>query len=804
LAGDQDGRVARPAAGDTTHSALSGSAGNVVQARDVAGGVHFHTPVPAGAPRPAQLPADVRGFVNRARELHALDSSLADGGSESDGLRVTVIVGTAGVGKTSLAVRWAHRVRGRFPDGQLYVNLRGHDPGAPVTAADALGRFLRALDIPVERIPAGEESRAELFRSMVAERRLLVVLDNAAAVSQIRPLLPGAAQCLVVVTSRSRLSGLVARDGAYRVSVETLSQVEAVQLLRSVLAGYRSADSEEELAELARLCARLPLALRIAAERAAARPRMPLAELIAELRDESGLWDALSAEEAEESDAVGTVFAWSYRALSPQAARVFRLLGMHPGPDFALEAAAALAAVTPVQARRLLDTLVGAHLLEECGHDRYQFHDLLRAYAADQAHREEAEENLRGSVQRLLSWYLHGAIAAARAGSDAYVLPVGPEPLPDELAAPSFDDHKAAIGWYETERDNLIAAVRTAAAFGLDRIAWQIPSALTMIIGDRESAEVWLPVQELALHAARRAGDRYGEAIALDNLGVAYRHLFDLAQAEASFQAAFTAFQDVDDLAGQARAANGLGVVQLFARLIDDAVASFERALSLAGELGHRAFIGSFTRNLGWAVLEHGDLDRAQMLLGRAATMLRQADEPLEEAEALTLLAAALRRSHQLERARESAEHALSLAGEFDGTLFEALALLELGRIHAAQRSPADALGHLHQAAALFLKIGRLDLQATAWDATGEAYLLLDRPQEAADYCRRAASAHRNRGDRWQLALSVTALADALASAGELLQAREHRREAAQLLTQFSDPVATTKHAALAAKLTNE
>ncbi|MDV7215692.1 ATP-binding protein [Streptomyces prunicolor] len=385
----------------------------MVQAGEVRGGVHFHSVALASAPCPAQLPGDVGGFVNRIdelRSLHALLELPPPGTQQNSGIsRIAVVVGTAGVGKTSLAIRWAHQIKEHFPDGQLYVNLHGYDPGPPVIVTDVLGRFLRALDVPLEHIPTGEEPRAELFRSVTADRRVLIVLDNAATAGEIRPLLPGSSSCLVAITSRTRMSGLVVREGAHRVSVETLSQAESVQLLRTVFAGYRTGDDQEELAELARLCARLPLALRIVAERAAARPRMPLRDLIADLRDESGLWDALSVTgegETEEADAVRTVFAWSYRTLTPQNARMFRLLGLHPGPEFRVEAAAALAATTTVRARRHLDSLAAAHLLEECGHDRYQFHDLLRAYAVDQTQREESPENRRAALERVLGWYL--------------------------------------------------------------------------------------------------------------------------------------------------------------------------------------------------------------------------------------------------------------------------------------------------------------------------------------------------------------------------------------------------------------
>ena len=326
---------------------VSGTPGNVVQARDVHGGVHFHRSEPSAkvtfAVTPSQLPSDMRGFVNRHTELANLTGVVTGDPEEPLAATVTVITGTAGVGKTSLALHWAHSVRHEFPDGQLYVNLRGYDPGAPATPEQVLDRFLRDLGVPASAIPVHLEDRASLYRSLLADCRMLVILDNAATAGQVRPLLPGTASSLVVVTSRSRLSGLIARHGAFRVGVDILHEDDAVALLGNVTARYRVHDQRHELVELARLCARLPLALRIAAERAASRPMMQLDELIADLRDESGLWDALTAEGDDDTDAVRTVFAWSYRALPEPAARLFRLLGLHPGNDFGLPAATALA-----------------------------------------------------------------------------------------------------------------------------------------------------------------------------------------------------------------------------------------------------------------------------------------------------------------------------------------------------------------------------------------------------------------------------------------------------------------------------
>ncbi len=345
--------------GQSNRAEVSGPA-DLVQARDVFGGVHFHNGEDQAVAPPRQLPGDVRGFVNRSAELTALDRLLVED-TGPVGVTLSVIAGTAGVGKTALALRWAHRVRHRFPDGQLHVNLRGYDPGEPARPEQVLERFLRALGVPPAAIPADLDDRAALYRSRLADRRILVVLDNAASVGQVRPLLPGSDSCLVIVTSRSRLSGLVTRDGGRRLTVRMLTEDDAITLLRELTREFRAGDDPEHLAELARLCARLPLALRIAAERAASRPYMPLDELIRDLRDESALWTALTAEENEEADAVRAVFAWSYRALDPAAARMFRLLGLHPGSEFSLPAAAALAGEPANQVRQRIDALVGAH-----------------------------------------------------------------------------------------------------------------------------------------------------------------------------------------------------------------------------------------------------------------------------------------------------------------------------------------------------------------------------------------------------------------------------------------------------------
>jgi transcriptional regulator with XRE-family HTH domain len=364
---------------------------------------------------PRQLPAAVRGFVGRKAELAALTrllDRLGDpaGRGPGGGVVIAAIAGTAGVGKTALAIRWAHQVAGLFPDGQLYVNLRGYDVDQPVLAADALGGFLRALGVPGPEIPADPGERASRYRSLLATRRMLVVLDNAGQEDQVRPLLPGSATCPTVVTSRDALTGLVEPNGAARIDLGLLPPPDACTLLRTLLGDRAAADPPATVA-LASRCARLPLALRVAAEQALDRASTPLAELAGELADQQRRLDLLDVSQ-DPRTAVRGVFSWSYRRLDPGAARGFRLLGLHPGPDCDPRAFAALTATSEAEAHRVLCVLARAHLAESVGHGRYGLHDLLRAYACELAAGQDGEREAKAALTRLFDHHLQATTAA--------------------------------------------------------------------------------------------------------------------------------------------------------------------------------------------------------------------------------------------------------------------------------------------------------------------------------------------------------------------------------------------------------
>ncbi|GAA3986212.1 tetratricopeptide repeat protein [Allokutzneria multivorans] len=796
---EEQGREKPGARWATTESELSGEADQVVQARDISGGIHFHgiggergggeraggerAGGERGAAVPRQLPSDVRGFVNRSADLERLDLIL-EAGTGSRLSPVCVIVGTAGVGKTSFAVHWAHQVLDRFPDGQLYVNLRGYDPGRPITPEQALERFLAALEVPRTAMPEDLEARAGVYRSRMAGRRMLVVLDNASSVGQVRPLLPGSPGCLVLVTSRGRLSGLVARDGARRLSLDMLEEAEAIALIRGLVGDYRPEDEHAEVAELAQLCARLPLALRIAAERAACRPRMPLRELIADLRDESALWDALTTGDDDEADAVRSVFAWSYRALPEQESRLFRLLGLHPGPDFGAEVAAELAEIPVSSARRQLDHLAGAHLLEQPSARRYQFHDLLRAYALDQVRLEEAHETRQAAVRRMLLWYLQRAGAMVRAVAPR----TAPVPLvPDDVEP--FSGHSEALDWYERERPNLLAAVRGAADAEFPEIAWQLAACLHRVYAKLNHFDDWRVTADIAVPAVRAGGSRTDEASILESVGKMHAQSGRLAEAIHVHSAALDIRRSEGDTAGEIASLNGIGIALLRSHRLTEARTHFGQALELAVRSANRAWEAIAANGLAYTFAELRDYGEAESMHDRAVAIHRELGDRGAEGDALHCASQIKRGAGEVAEALTAVETALGIAQEFGNQAWEAWWLVELGRVQIALGRADEAVDSFHRAAVSQRRIGDRGREAVALDATGEAYQLLGRHKEAMAFHGRAASALRELGDRWALAVALTNLAEAAAECGDPT-ANEHAREALAALSDFTDPAA--------------
>lgn len=587
-----------------------------------------------------------------------------------------------------------------------------------------------------------------------------------------------------MVTSRNRLSGLVARDGGRRITLRILSEDDAVTLLQNVTNGYREGDSPEQLQELAALCARLPLALRIAAERAASRPLMPLVELIQDLRDESALWDALTAGEDEEADAVRTVFAWSYRALAEDTARLFRLLGLHPGSEFSTAAAGALAGESE-RIRHLLDALVGANLLEQVGPDRYQLHDLLRAYAMDQARLLEPEDERRHALRRVLTWYLHSADSAL-----AVLMPFNrtvPVTEPSEHPPLRFSSAAAANTWFATEQENLVAATRTAAQSGLHGTAWQLAAVLRSVFMHQNAFDDWLATGEAGLAAARAAGDRYGEAEVLESLGKAYFQARRLTEAERFHRAALEIRRLIGNRFGEAVSTNALGLLGLRRRRLDDSIRYFQESREIFRELGDRRWEALIAGNLGETYWELGELPEAMRHLEQAIAIQREIGDAAQEGNSLFFLSMTQRELGHEADALRSIESALDIAREARNSVWLGHWLVEYARALCANGRTAEALDPLQHAAVIQRTLGDRSREAMALDCTGVVYRELGRPDEAMKFHLQALRMHQEQDDVWHSAMALDNLALSLVDAGRPEDARRRWADARLLLAQFSD-----------------
>jgi tetratricopeptide (TPR) repeat protein len=672
---------------DGTRNEFSGTAQNVVQARDIHGDVHIGAPATPPLPIPLQLPPDVAHFTGRGGDLARLDALLPeDGSAMPKAVVITAIDGTAGVGKTALAVHWAHRVAHRYTDGILYANLRGYDPSSPpVEPGEIIDEFLRDLGAPESQIRGSIETRAKLYRSRLQGRCVLVVLDNAATPDQVRPLLPGSPTCNVIVTSRSGLPGLIARDGARRITLGTLSLGKAIALLRRIV-GSTSVDEElAQAAELARLCACLPLALCIAAERAIAHRHTRLADLVAELSDERARLDILSTDD-DPTTAVRAVFSWSYNALTPEAARTFRLIGLHEGLDISAPAVAALTGESTEHTQSTLEKLTRVHLLDESARGRYQFHDLLRVYARERAERDESEEQRQAAVYRLLDWYLRTADAA-----DRLLIPHHRHVPLDPPAAHSrqlgFANRDLAMEWCEAERANLTAATRHAAEAGVHIIAWKLPLALWSFFTLRKPWSDWMTTHQIGLTSARSTYDQYGEAWIINNLGVAYRQLGRRQDALEHYQQALTLWRTICDQWGEAHALTNLGETHQELGQYEQALELFQPALLLWRQLDDKWGEASTLTGLGNA---HQALDRFQEAVDDAQQALdafRAIDDQRGEGRALNQIAEAYQELGRHEEAIHYSKQAIAARRSFGERWGEARSLYTLGTaLHAAGR----------------------------------------------------------------------------------------------------------------------
>jgi DNA-binding SARP family transcriptional activator len=651
-------------------------------------------------PVPRQLPGGVSHFTGRTAELAALTGLLDQASAQPPGtVVISAIGGTAGVGKTALAVHWAHQVAGRFGDGQLYVNLRGFGPsGTPAAPEAAIRGFLDALGVPPGQIPPGPEAQAGLYRSLLAGRRMLIVADNARDEQQVRPLLPASPASLVIVTSRNQLGGLGAAEGARLISLDVLTHGEAVQLLAARLGTARAAAEPAAAGRIASLCAHLPLALAVAASRAAARPGFSLAALAAELADAAGRLDALDV--GDPGSSVRAVFSWSTRQLTAQAARMFRLLGIHPGPDISVLAAASLAAMGEADARRLLRELARAYLIAEHVPGRYAFHDLLRAYAAEQAHDSDSQADLDAATGRVLDHYLHTAAGAALLLNPAQE-PVVLAPRRPGAAAGQPADRRQALAWFESEHQVLLAAVTLAAGSGFDAHAWQLPWAMTSFLQPRGHWQEWAATLRIALDAATRLGDTSAQAVSGRLLAMACTDLGDHDQARGHFASSLTLYQRLGNRLGEARIQQSLGMLAYRQSRYADALGHAEQALRLSQAIGDKTFEAVALNNVGWYHGLLGDYQQARAFCRQALTLSAETGHRRLEGVAWDSVGYAEHHLGNLAEAAACYQHALSICQEVGNRVSEAEALTHLGDTHRAAGELAQARKAWQQALAI-------------------------------------------------------------------------------------------------------
>jgi DNA-binding SARP family transcriptional activator/tetratricopeptide (TPR) repeat protein len=670
---------------------------------DLLGGPPGGPPGPAiaarllGTPVPAQLPASVAGFTGRRRELAELDAPL-DFDEPGRAVVISAVSGTAGIGKTALAVEWAHRAAGRFPDGQLYANLRGFDPQRPPVEPGAVLRgFLEGLGVATARIPDDLDAQSALLRSLLASRRVLLLLDNARDAEQVRPLLPGSSRCLAIVTSRNRLSSLAALEGARLVPLDLLSEAEARELLARRLGRDRVETDADAVDEIIDRCGGLPLALAVVAGRAAARPYLPLTSVVAELAGVASRLDAIRGEDAATD--LRAVFLCSYDALSPGAAQVLRQIGVHPGPDLSAAAALSLSGLEPAACAAALSELVAGSLVSEPVPGRYAVHDLLRAFALERL--EASGDDVALVRQRLLDHYLHTAHAAALLIGPLMESITLPEPAAG-VRPEHLEDNEAAARWFRSERAVLLGAVDNAAAQGFPRHAWRLAWCLDTHLHRAGRWPDQVRMHTVAARAASAAGEDVGAASCLRFLARAQWMLEDWPAAEAAAQQALACYERLGDPAQVGHTLIYLSAIAGLSGRTDDVAVHVRRALPLFEAVDDQMGLGVAYNNLAEYYFETGDYENSLDCCRRSLQACRRSGDTDIRTAAWLIKGQVHRNRAELPRSLACYRTAARLSAVIGDRYKRAVALSSAAEIHLERGSRDDAVRALREALDLF------------------------------------------------------------------------------------------------------
>jgi tetratricopeptide (TPR) repeat protein len=738
----------------------------------------------AGAPGPQrvvprQLPPPVPVFTGRSGELATLSQVLTRPGGT---VVITAIGGTAGVGKTTLALHWAHRVAAEFADGQLYVNLRGFDPSsAPTAPADAVRVLLEGLNVPADRLPRTDEAQVNLYRSLLVGKRMLIVLDNARDEAQVRPLLPGSLTCRVVVTSRNLLGGLIALDAAHPLLLDVLPEADAWDLLEKRLGPERLQADDAAASQIIKASACLPLALSIIAARAALQPDLPIAEIAAEITASHGL-AAFDAGEAAAN--IRAVLSWSYRQLDDDAARVFRLAGLHPGPDLDLYAIAALADMTLGRTGKALLALTEGGLLQQARPGRFSMHDLLRAYAREQAAAHDADGSGRRALTLLFDYYL----AATAAVMDVWFPTEAhrrPRLAASAVAGPAMHSKAEARAWLDRERANLVAVVVHCADHGWPRHAADLASTLFRYLLTGSHLAEAHTLYDHALQAARRSGDLAAEGIALNSLGSIQTMKGYFSDAVGHYQTALNRYRECGDRVGQARVVHNLAQAEHHLHDYRAAADYYREAAAILEERGDRFGVATVLCSLSVTELELGSLDEAAEHLELALQVFRAASDQLREAEALSRLGILSLRRGQLAKAAAFHEQALAIQRRIDQPAGVAEELQLLGEVSLHQGDHQQAISYLRQAQALFRQTGSQHSETVTLRTLAEALHQAARSAAARTQLTAALRLAADTGNTYQQAGVHHDLAETHHRAGQDKQARYHWQQALTLYTQL-------------------